>query len=175
KELKRRKPDLTFRLGDFEIKLSDYYATAAKKMGNFFCFDSYARAKEPLIYFHHQDESKQTIHPINGLKLLGPLEESFGANSIASKIQMAIIAPDTGFDRVKSHLESLLNPSSPTTEKEYLKDYPGFDSVYKKHLVIPNSINSEFVITINNQELRDYSAIQFYELIKSKIDKFSSK
>src|SRR5690606_26345924 len=86
-----------------------------------------------------------------------------------------IIAPDTGFDRVKSHLESLLNPSSPTTEKEYLKDYPGFDSVYKKHLVIPNSINSEFVITINNQELRDYSAIQFYELIKSKIDKFSSK
>lgn len=167
KELKQRKTDLSFRLGDFEIKLTDYYATAAQKMGNFFCFDNYAKAKEPLIYFHHQDESKKSIHPINGLKLLGPLEESFSANGIASKIQMAIIAPDTGFDRVKSHLKSLLNPSSPITEKEYLKDYPGFDSVFKKHLVIPNSTESEFVITINSQKIRNYSAIQFYELIKS--------
>lgn len=174
-ELKRRKPDLKFRLGDFEIKFSGFYSTAAQKMGNFFCFDSYAKAKEPLIYFHHQDESKQSIHPINGLKLLGPLEESFGANGIASKINLAIIAPDTGFVRVKSHLESLLNHVSPTTEKEYLKDYPGFDAVFKKHLVIPNSIQNEFVITINSQETTSYSAIQFYELMKSKIDNLALK
>lgn len=175
KELQRRKPDLTFRLGDFEIKLTDYYATAAQKMGNIFCFDSYAKAKEPLIYFHHQDESKQSIHPINGLKLFGPLEESFGANGIVSKIQLAIIAPDTGFEKVKSHLESLLNPVRPKSEPEYLRDYPGFDAVFKKHLVIPNSTQSEYVITINTQEIRNYSAIQFYELIKSKIDKFALK
>jgi len=175
KELKRRNSNLSFRLGDFEIKLTDYYATAAQKVDNFFCFDSYAKAKEPLIYFHHQDESKQSIHPINGLKLFGPLEESFGANGFVSKIQLAIIAPDTGFERVKSHLESLLNPVSPTTEKEYLKEYPGFDAVFKKHLIIPNSTQSEYVITINTQEIRNYSSIQFYELIKSKIDKFALK
>ena len=174
-ELKRRKPDLTFRLGDFEIKLSAYYATVAQKMGGFFCFDSYAKADEPLIYFHYQDESKKSIHPINGLKLLGPLEESFGANGVTSKIQLSIITPDTGFEKLKSHLESLLNPVSPTTEKEYLKDYPGFDAVFKKHLVIPTSIQSEFVVAINNQEIRQYSAIQFYEHIKSKIDKLSLK
>lgn len=175
KELKRRKPDLTFRLGDFEIKLSSYYATAAQKMGNFFCFDSYSKANEPLIYFHHQDDTKQSIHPINGLKLLGPLEESFETNGVASKIQLAIIAPDTGFEKLKSHLESLLNPVSPTTEKEYLKDYPGFDAVFKKHLVIPTSIQSEFVVAINSQEIKQYSAIQFYEHIKSKIDSLSLK
>jgi hypothetical protein len=175
KELKQRNSDLSFRLGDFEIKLTDYYATAAQKMGNIFCFDSYAKAKEPLIYFHHQDESKQSIHPINGLKLLGPLEESFGANGIVSKIQLAIIAPDIGFERVKSHLESLLNPVSPKSEPEYLREYPGFDAVFKKHLVIPNSTESEFVITINSQEIRNNAAIQFYELMKSKIDKFALK
>lgn len=164
---------MTFRLGDFEIKLSDYFATGAKKMGNFHCFESYAKAKEPIIYFHHQDESRQSIHPINGLKILGPLEESFGENSTTSKITLAIITPDIGFERVKTHLESLLNPVSPTTEKEYLKEYPGFDQVYKKHLVIPNSIQNEFVVPINSQEVRQYSAIQFYELIKSKIDKLS--
>jgi hypothetical protein len=174
-ELKRRKADLTFRLGDFEIILSEYYATAAKKMDNFFCFESYAKVKEPIIYFHHQDETKQSIHPINGLKILGPLEESFGANGIASKITLAIISPDTGFERVKTHLESLLNSVSPTTEKEYLKDFPGFDEVYKKHLVIPNSIQNQFVVCINSQEIKQYSAIQFYELIKSKIDNLSTR
>tara|TARA_R110000764_G_scaffold95901_1_gene179794 strand:- start:1675 stop:4791 length:3117 start_codon:yes stop_codon:yes gene_type:complete len=175
KELKNRKSDLTFRLGDFEIKLSGYYSTAAKKMDSFFCFDSYSKAKEPLIYFHHQDETKQSIHPINGLKILGPLEESFGANGSTSKIQIAIISPDKGFERVKTHLESLLSPVTPTTEKEYLKEYPGFDEVYKKHLVIPNSIQSEYVVEINSQEVSQYSAIQFYELIKSKVDKLSLK
>lgn len=175
KELKRRNPDLSFRLGDFEIKLTDYYATAAQKMGNIYCFDSCAKSKEPLIYFHHQDETKQSIHPINGLKLFGPLEESFGANGIVPKIQLAIIAPDTGFEKVKSHLESLLNSSTPKTEPEYLIEYPGFDAVFKKHLVIPTSTQSEYVITINTQKIRNYSAIQFYDLIKSKIDKFSLK
>lgn len=175
KELKRIKHDLTFRLGDFEIKLSNYYATAAQKKENFFCFDGYAKAKEPLIYFHHQDETKSSIHPINGLKLLGPLEESFGSNGITSKINLAVIAPDTGFERLRVHLESLLSPVSPTTEKEYLKDYPGFDAVFKKNLVIPTSINSELVVAINSQEIKQYSAIQFYELIKSKIDNLSVK
>jgi len=175
KELKRRNTDLSFRLGDFEIKLSEFYATAAQQMGKFFCFDNYAKANEPLIYFHHQDETKQSIHPINGLKLLGPLEESFGVNNVVSKIQMAIIAPDSGFEKVKSHLESLLKPVSPTTEKEYLKAYPGFDAVYKKHLVIPNSAQSEYVVTINSQAVSQYSAIQFYEHIKRSIDALSLK
>jgi hypothetical protein len=172
-ELKRRKADLVFRLGDFEIKLSEYYATGAKKMDSFFCFENYARLKEPLIYFHHQDEAKQSIHPINGLKILGPLEESFEVNGIGSKVTLAIITPDIGFEKVKTHLESLLNPVSPKTEKEYLKEYPGFDDVYKKHLIIPNSIQNEFVASINSLEIKQYSSIQFYELIKSKIDKFS--
>jgi hypothetical protein len=174
-ELKRKNPNLSFRLGDFEIKLSEYYATAAKKMGNFICFDSYAKAKEPLIYFHHQDETKKSIHPISGLKLLGPLEESFGVNGISSKINLAIIAPDTGFEKVKLHLESLLNPVSPKTEKEYLIDYPGFDAVFKRHLVIPTSAQNELVIIIDSQAIRNYTAIQFYELIKSKIDKLALK
>lgn len=175
KELQRRKKDLTFRLGVFEIELSSYYSTAAKKMNDYFCFDNYSKVKEPLIYFHHQDETKQSIHPINGLKVLGPIDQSFDAIGINSKITLALIAPDIGFKKVKSHLESLLNSASPSTEKEYLKEYPGFYNVYKKHLVIPSSVQNEFVITIDNQKVKQYSPIQFYELIKTKIDKLSLK
>ncbi len=176
RELKRRNKDLSFKLSDFEIKLFDYYSTGAKKvLDNISCFDGYLKLNEPVIYFHHQDEEKQSIHPINGLKILGPLEESYGKNNLTAKINLAIIAPDSGFDTVKNHLESLLNPISPIWEKEYLKDYPGFDIVYKKHLVVPNSSESEYAITINSNDVKQYSAIQFYDFLKSKLDKLAVK
>jgi len=175
-ELKRRNSELSFKLGDFEIILSDYYSTAAKKgLDNIYCFEGYSRVEEPLVYYHYQDENKKSIHPINGLKSFGPLEESYRANSTVPQIKLAIISPDIGFEKVKTHLESLLNPISPTTEKEYLKEYPGFDVIYKKHLVIPSSTQSEFVSLIISNEIKQYSAIQFYDLIKSKIDKLSIK
>lgn len=174
KELQKKNKELSFKLGDFEIKLADYYSTAAKKVkDNIYCFDGFTKLKEPPIYFHFQDESKQSIHPINGLKILGPLEESFEPNSNTSTVNLAIIAPDFGFDKVKTHLESLLNNVSPKWEKEYLKDFPGFDNVFKKHLIIPNSIHSEFVIAIPNNEVKLFSAIQFYDYLKSKIDKLA--
>lgn len=101
------------------------------------------------------------------------MEESFEPNGNSSTVNLAIIAPDFGFDKVKAHLESLLNNVSPKREKEYLKDFPGFDNVFKKHLIIPNSIQSEFVISIPNNEVKLFSAIQFYDYLKSKIDNLS--
>jgi hypothetical protein len=176
-ELKKKNEGLNFKLGDFEIKLSEYYSTAAKKVNDkFYCFNGFMKLNEPSIYFHYQDESKQSIHPINGLKILGPLEESFGqSNNGSAKVNLAIVSPDFGFERVKTHLDSLLNTISPIWEKEYLKDFPGFDNVFKKHLIIPNTVQSEFVITIPNNEVSNFSAIQFYDYLKSKIDKLALK
>lgn len=176
-QLKKRNPNLNFKLGDFEIKLAEYYSTAAKKVKDkFHCFNGFTRLNEPSIYFHYQDEAKQSIHPINGLKILGPLEESFGqSNNGFANVNLAIISPDFGFEKVKAHLDSLLNTISPIWEKEYLKEFPGFDNVFKKHLIIPNTVQSEFVITIPNNDVSSYSAIQFYDYLKSKIDKLALK
>ncbi len=176
-ELKKKNENLNFKLGDFEIKLAEYYSTAAKKVNDkFYCFNGFTRLNEPSIYFHYQDEAKQSIHPINGLKILGPLEESFGqSNNGSANVNLAIISPDFGFEKVKAHLDSLLNTVSPIWEKEYLKDFPGFDNVFKKHLIIPNTVQSEFVITIPNNDVSSFSAIQFYDYLKSKIDKLALK
>jgi len=176
-ELKKKNEGLNFKLGDFEIKLSEYYSTAAKKVNdNFHCFNGFTRLNEPSIYFHYQDEAKQSIHPINGLKILGPLEESFGqSNNGSANVNLSIISPDFGFEKVKTHLDSLLNTVSPIWEKEYLKSFPGFDNVFKKHLIIPNSVESEFVVTIPNNDVSSFSAIQFYDYLKSKIDKLALK
>ncbi len=176
-ELKKKNESLNFKLGDFEIKLSEYYSTAAKKVNDkFYCFNGFTRLNEPSIYFHYQDEAKQSIHPINGLKILGPLEESFDqSNNGSAKVNLAIISPAFGFQRVKAHLDSLLNSISPIWEKEYLKDFPGFHNVFKKHLIIPPTVQSEFVITIPNNDVSGFSAIQFYDYLKSKIDKLALK
>jgi hypothetical protein len=175
-ELKKRNSKMIFQLGDFEIKLSAYYSSAGKKaMDNVYSFDKYLKLNEPFIYFHYQDLTKKSIHPLNGLKMLGTLENSLSVNSNISEIKIAIILPESGFTKVKNHLESLLNQISPKSEKEYLKDYQGFSSIYNKHLIIPQSIQSEFVLPITDAEVKNISAIQFYELLKRKIDIFSTK
>ncbi|MBN1618356.1 SIR2 family protein [Candidatus Dojkabacteria bacterium] len=176
KVIKQRNSRLIFRLGDFEIKLYDYYSTAAKKvLDNLFCFEGYKRLDEPYIYFHHHDETNKSIHPINGLKIFSPLENSYGGNSSTQKINLAIISPDFGFEKLKSHIDSLLNPASPIWEKEYLKDYTGFDDIYKKHLIIPNSTQSEYVITLKDNDVKQLNAFQFYDYIKNKIDILATK
>jgi hypothetical protein len=175
-ELKKRNAKMIFQLGDFEIKLSAYYSSAGKKaMDNVYSFDKYLKLDEPFIYFHYQDLSKKSIHPINGLKILGTLENSLSQSTNPSEIKVAMIVPDFGFTEVKNHLESLLNPISPKSEKEYLKDYQGFSSIYNKHLIIPQTIQSEFVLSITNAEVNHFSAIQFYDLLKRKIDTFYLK
>ena len=175
-ELKKRNSTLSFQIGDFGIKLSQYYSSAGKKaMDNVYSFDRYLKTNEPLIYFHYQDLSKQSVHPINGLKILGTLENSLSANSGFTDIKLAIITSEKGFLIVKNHLESLLNTISPKSEKEYLKEYPGFSNLYKKPLIIPQTTQSEFALTINQTDTNNISAIQFYELIKHKIDILSLK
>jgi len=176
KELQRRNKNLTFQIGDFGIKLSQYYSSAGKTaMPNVYAFDRYLKTNEPLIYFHHQDLAKQSIHPINGLKILGTLENSLSTNSGFTDIKLAIITSEQGFLTVKNHLESLLSTISPKSEKEYLKEYPGFGSLYKKHLIVPQTTQNEFALTISQAETNNISAIQFYDLIKHKIDILSSK
>ena len=175
-ELKKRNSKLNFQLGYFEIKLSAYYSSAGKRaMDNVCSFDKYLKLNEPFIYFHYQDLSKKSVHPLNGLKMLGTLENSLSANGNPSEIKVAMVVPEFGFTKVKNHLESLLNTISPKSEKEYLKDYQGFCTIYNKHLLIPQTIQSEFVLPITNAEVNNISAIQFYDLLKRKIDIFSTK
>ena len=173
-QLKQKNEKLIFEIGNFKIELSDYFSTAAKQgKTDIHWFVNYLKVNEPELYFHYSDDSKKVIRPLNGLKYFGPLEESYGQSN--SNINLAIISPDFGFNKVKKHIESLLNPIDPKSEKEYLIPYPGFDDIYKKQLLIPNGKESEFTITITDSEIQTLNAIGFYELMKKKIDKLSEK
>jgi NAD-dependent SIR2 family protein deacetylase len=173
-KLKTENEKLNFALFDFNIVLSDYFSTAAKQgKANIHWFPTYYKCIEPNIYFHHSDETKKLIKPLEGLKYFGPLEESYGNSD--SKIKLAILSPEFGFENVKNHLLNLLNPIYPKSEKEYLIKYPGFDEVYKKQLIIPTSSDSGLVSLIKNKETQFLNPISFYELIKRKIDLLAEK
>jgi len=173
-ELKKKDNKLIFKIGDFYIQLSKYFSTAAKEgLENIHYFPKYLKLKEPELYFHYSDESKKLIKPLDGLNFFGPLEESYEKSN--GKIQLAIISPDFGFSKIKNHLDNLLNYIEPIWEKEYLIPYQGFDKIYKKQLFIPNNENNEFVLLINNSEVKTLNPIGFYEKMKKKIDKLSEK
>ncbi|WP_298529452.1 SIR2 family protein [uncultured Christiangramia sp.] len=172
--LKNKNRNLNFDIGEFKLKFTDYFSTAAKQgKSDIHWFSNYAKLNEPKIFFHHSDTSKKLIRPLEGLKFFGPLDESYELTN--SKINLAIVSPEFGFQIVKNHLESLLQQIDPRSEKEYLSKYPGFGKVYKKQLIIPDRPDNDFVILINNQEIAKSNAIQFYEIAKSKIDKLAER
>lgn len=174
KQLKRKNEKLVFQVGDFRIELTDYFSTAAKQgKPDIHWLIYYLKVNEPELYFHYSDDSKKVIRPLNGLKIFGPLEESYEQSN--SKINLAILSPEFGFEKVKKHIESLLNPIEPKSEKEYLIPYTSFDEIYKKQLLLPSSKNSEFALIITDSETQSLNAIRFYELMKRKIDKLSER
>ena len=173
-QLKHRNEKLNFVVGNFKIELSDYFSTAAREgKTDIHWFVNYLKINEPKLYFHYSDSSKTSIKPLDGLKYFGPLEESYEKSN--SKINLAILAPEFGFEKVKTHIENLLNPIAPKSESEYLIPYPGFDEIYKKQLLIPNSRESEFVVIITDLETQSVNAVGFYDLMKRKIDKLSER
>ncbi len=176
KVLKQQNEKLLFEIGEFEALLEGYYSTGAKQGSpNVHWFENFTKIDEPKIYLHYSDDSKSLIHPLKGLRYFGPLEESYELNTLSGQIKLAIIAPDFGFDKIKNHLYALNNPIEPRSEKDYLIDYPGFDAIYKKHLSVPNTGDNSFVALIERKETENLSTVQFYELIKRKLDKLSDK
>lgn len=173
--LKSNESNIYFRLGNFEIKLSSYYSTASIMQNDIFCFDRFNICKEPFIYFNHTDSTKKSIHPINGLKLMGPLENSYNSIGNIPTIKLGIISPETGIDKLLDHLNKLHTSVSPIWEKDYLKDYPGFQQLYNKQLIMPNSAKNKDVILIQDKEVTNLSAVQFYDIIKKKIDKLAER
>lgn len=173
--LKSNESNIYFRLGNFEIKLSSYYSTASVMQNDIFCFDRFNICKEPFIYFNHTDSTKKSIHPINGLKLMGPLENSYNNIGNIPTIKLGIISPEIGIDKLLDHLNKLHTSVSPIWEKDYLKDYPGFQQLYNNQLIIPNSVTNKDVILIQDKEVTNLSAVQFYDIIKKKIDKLAER
>lgn len=174
--LSQGKEIVVFSFGSFEIKVSTQFIYGGYKITdkNSFLQGLFIN-QEPKLLFHSYELSYNSIHPLKGLKSFGPYDISFQNKHPAQPvIKLAIISPQDGFNKVLGHLNGLGNNINPTTETDYLIEYAGFSSIYKKYLDIPNSVNNRLCVLINDEEVVAKTIIQFYDVIKRKIDYFDT-
>ena len=175
KFLKGKLNPIVFSLGDFNIELDDKFAYGGYKFNdqNYF-FQGLLGENEPLLSFHVLDRNYQSIHPLKGLKSFGPYDYSFENKNNLPVIKIALISPRSGFNNVVEHLNGLSQSKQPTTEKNYLIEYPGFSEVYKKYLEVPNCPEDKLSVLIEDKEIDGKTQVEFYEILKRKINYFDT-
>ncbi|MGE9743747.1 SIR2 family protein [Bdellovibrio bacteriovorus] len=157
-------------IGSFSLIITNRFAFAGYPQTNQTHF--FKRVKffdEPKILFNQTDLSKETVHPLKGLRDFSPYEHNLTGKS--SPIRLAVITADNSFNEVKRHLDALNTETSNSNLKEqYLVSYPGFYKIYKAMLDVPTSMDQTRLILINNRDLIGKTCIEFYDLIKNCID-----
>jgi hypothetical protein len=157
----------------FIIELSDNLTFAGTSQGNAHFFTGAFTASEPSLRYSLSDKNAKTPHPLKGLSRNGPYDYSYENKSKnPSPIKIAILAPDSGFQKILTHLNGLNNPSEVKSERDYLINFSGFLNVYRKYLEIPNSGSHKYVRLIKESDVQDMDHIKFYDHIKRNIDYF---
>lgn len=160
-------------LDRFQISIDPQFVFAGHKIGNTTSyFEGVFEKTEPTLQFHTTDNHYSTVHPLLGLSTYGPLDLSYNSKQYGTPVKLGIISFRDKFPVLIKHLTELKNELQPKSEKDYLKTYPGFDKVFKRYIDIPSNIDNKYVVPIEVQEVKGISQIEFYNLIKKKIDHF---
>ena len=85
---------------------------------------------EPKLAFHPDRSSDWEIHPLRGLLRFGPYSSGF----VPDPIRVATISPAGESDRLYAFLKRLDSVYSPKERREYLPEWPGFQSVFGLHV-----------------------------------------
>lgn len=173
--LKSVKSNIDFSIDDFKVEVADAFSYGGyKSKSSLDFFQNLALFKEPKLIFNSVDSNYRDTHPLKGLKKFGPYDTSFSGDQNTHVIRLGIIAPSVDFKKILDHLDGLSKSTTPVSEKEYLIDYPGFNSLYKAILEFPRNTTDKHCVTIDEAEVNNISLIQFYELMKRKLDYFDT-
>lgn len=173
--LKQKLNSLVFSLGDFKIEIADKFTFAGYKFNdqNYF-FQGLSNEIEPQLSFHIFEKNYQSIHPLKGLDSFGPYDSSFKNDKDLSNVKIALISPRSSFNKIIAQLNSLLQNKRPLTEPDYLIEYQGFSTIYKKYLEIPNNPENKLCVFIEDKDTNGKTHVEFYEMLKRKIDYFDT-
>lgn len=107
---------------------------------------------EPRLSFHPDRKTDYDIHPLRGLARFGPHSKGL----VPDPIRVATIAPAAEADLLYSFMRSLSASYQPTERKDYLPEWPGFQTVFGNrvtgaaagcHLRIDGSFEKELAAT----------------------------
>jgi hypothetical protein len=85
---------------------------------------------EPTLSFHRDRNGDRDSHPLRGLARYGP----YSSGLIPDPIRVATLAPAGESTRLYDFMRELKSPARPTERKDYLPDWPGFNTIFGVHL-----------------------------------------
>lgn len=172
--LSNGKEEIKFSASDFEIIVDNHYTAGGyKSIPNIVYFQGGFSLPEPKLQFSISDPNYTQAHPLKGLKGFGPYDKSFESNPSNGSLKLALITPSEGYENILNHLNDLNKSNSCTTELDYLIEYPGYNKVFGDFLEIPTPKDKLFV-SIETSAVKNIPLLDFYELMKKKIDYFET-
>lgn len=173
--LKNGSNNIIFSLDNFKIEFESNYSSTGMPVKNTHSFIGAFQLSEPKLDFHISDKNFQMSHPLKGLKTFGPLDYSFENNQINPQaIKLGIISPEKEFSRIHKHLTGLNEQIQIQSEKDYLIEYLPFSSIYKRYLEIPANIENKSIQLVKENDISNFTQLEFYDFIKRKVDYFYS-
>lgn len=85
---------------------------------------------EPSLIFHPDRTSDREIHPLRGLLRFGP----YSAGILPDPIRVATLAPAGESNHLYSFMTRLKSTHIPRERKDYLPEWPGFQTVFGVHM-----------------------------------------
>ena len=86
---------------------------------------SHISLPEPWLSFHPDRKTDQDIHPLRGLVRFGPHSKGL----VLDPIRVATIAPASEAEQLYAFMRSLSASFKPTERKDYLPEWPGYQTV----------------------------------------------
>jgi len=131
---------------------------------------------EPLMCFSENTPPKAIVNQLKGLVSYGPIDCSYAPSSVTrSPIKLAILAPNEKTATILSHLNSLNSRQATKGKDQFILNYEGFDSVFRRSLIIPTLSNSDICIGYNEKAALSMSAQDFLAFLKRGVDHFATK
>jgi len=130
--------------------------------------------KEPLMCFSDREE-KSCINQIKGLVHYGPIDSSYVKDeSVRTPIKLAVLSPKECLGDILQHLNRLNQSSKPKSD-DFLPNYDGYLSVYRKRILIPDESNPDLCKTYPINAFNNKSAKDFVGFLKRGIDFFRER
>lgn len=131
---------------------------------------------EPKMCFSEDNAHKKTVNQLGGLKKYGPIDCSYMKDgTVRSPIKLAVLAPKEKMPIILGHLNELNNHKATTAKDIYISNYEGFDSIFRRSLIIPVISNKDICIGYTEKTMLSNTASEFLEFLKRGIDYFADR
>ncbi|MFR5632024.1 MAG: SIR2 family protein [Monoglobales bacterium] len=166
--------DIVFSAGDFVLKFNRIVYTSGgskrnEKWPQLMCF----QCEEPKMCFSIEDDNKVSVNQLKGLLNYGPIERLKNGSDKGS-IKLALLTPRQFRNEVIQHLEKLKKRciTDLKQEKYFLPEYPGFESVFRRSVDIPDFSDNVRYMEYNADSVIKLTAEKFYKGLTKYIDVF---